>query len=177
MLRIHRLTPESGELDAVRALYESAFPENERRSLDGMLREKSGALKLLSFFEEERFIGLLFLLECGDISHIIYFAVTPELRGQGYGGRILRAVEEGLPGQRLILDIEKPSERAENNAQRLRRKDFYLRHGYRESSVRYRWRGESYEILVLGGELSKRGFYRFWRDLQKSGFSFADWNA
>ena len=52
MLRIHRLTPESGELDAVRALYESAFPENERRSLDGMLREKSGALKLLSFFEE-----------------------------------------------------------------------------------------------------------------------------
>ena len=42
----------------MRALYESAFPENERRSLDGMLREKSGALKLLSFFEEERFIGL-----------------------------------------------------------------------------------------------------------------------
>lgn len=174
MLNIRVLTSESPELPEVIALYESAFPEIERRSLPGMLRDRSGHLELLSFYEENCFGGLLFLLNCGDISHIIYFAVPEPLRGQGIGGRILETVTESKAGQRIILDIEEPDVTAPNNMQRLRRRAFYMRHGFRVSGVSYRWRGEKYDILISGGELTKRGFYRFWKDLMADGFRWDD---
>lgn len=174
MPEIRVLTAESPELPEAAALYESAFPEIERRSLTGMLRDQSGHLELLSFFEEGVYEGLLFLLNCGDISHIIYFAVPEQLRNRGVGGGILETVISRKAGQRIILDIEEPDVTVPNNMQRLRRRAFYLRHGFRESGVSYRWRGEKYDILISGGELTKRGFYRFWKDLMIDGFQWND---
>ena len=76
--------------------------------------------------------------------HIIYFAVEEALRGRGLGSRILEEMRRANPGKRLLVDIEEPFGAAPNNAQRLRRRDFYLRCGYRETAVRYPWRGVDY---------------------------------
>lgn len=98
--------------------------------------------------------------------HIIYFAVEEALRGRGLGSRILEEMRRANPGKRLLVDIEEPSGAAPNNAQRLRRRDFYLRCGYRETAVRYPWRGEDYVILSLGGTVTDEEFGRFWEALE-----------
>ena len=46
--------------------------------------------------------------------------------------------------------------------ERLARKRFYLRLGYRASGISYRWRGEDYEILVCGADISSKEFSDFW---------------
>ena len=63
------------------------------------------------------------------------------------------------------MAIEKEISGCEENEIRRRRKNFYLRNGYSETEVSYRWQDEAYEILVSGGELSKEDFGNFWKAL------------
>ena len=50
-----------------------------------------------------------------------------------------------------------------NEQQRLRRKRFYLRAGYTEAPVKYRWQNENYEILSFRGEVSEQDYEDFWK--------------
>ena len=68
-------------------------------------------------------------------------------------------------GRRIIVDIEREVPDCEENEIRRRRKNFYLRNGFYETEVRYRWQDEAYEILVFGGELSNEDFGNFWKAL------------
>ena len=96
-----------------------------------LLRDETGAGEVLSVREEDRFIGLAILLTWQDITHILYFAVQPELRCRGYGSRMLGLIRDLYPGQKIIADIERPGENLPNESQRENRTAFYLNNGYR----------------------------------------------
>ena len=155
------------DLVRIKALYNRAFPENERRPFDDMMASLNNRLELNVFYAEGAFVGFAFLLNCGDISHIIYFAVEEEMRGQGMGSAALKAMRAENPGMRMLVDIERDIPGAPNAMQRCHRKHFYLRSGYQETQVKYEWRGEQYEILSNGGDVSDAEFWNFWDTLEK----------
>ncbi|MBQ3090086.1 MAG: GNAT family N-acetyltransferase [Oscillospiraceae bacterium] len=157
--RIDEGLPEAGEAEK---LYLRSFPEHERRPFAELLEGWGGKIELLAFYEQERFCGFAFLLTSLAITHIIYLAVEEPLRNQGVGSRMLEAVRAYRPGHRIIVDIERQTPVAVNNEQRRLRKEFYLRNGYAETRVRYRWNREEYEILSQGGDLSEAEFDAFW---------------
>ena len=167
MLTSRKMTEET---EAIRALYERAFPENERRELGTLLKDTTGVSDFLAFYDEERFVGFAALLTDRDISHIIYFAVEEALRGEGYGRRILDQISALKRGKRVIADLELPDGRHE---QRTRRMAFYKRNGFEETPVRYSWRGEDYVILSRGGQITAAEFERFWNDITEKEPGFA----
>lgn len=167
-MQLRKLGRASPELGEVLRLYERAFPANERWGMDAVLDDETGISELCAFYDGELFCGFVVLLNQGDITHIIYLAVPEELRGRGYGSEALGLVRAVKPGRRLLIDIERPGEGFANNAQRLRRKAFYERNGCREAGVYYSWRGESYEIMISGGGITSREYFRFWRDVDKN---------
>ena len=146
---------ESQELPELLALYERAFPENERSSLEPMLEDCTGSAEILSGHLQDEFCGFVCLLKCGDLVHIIYFAVKESLRGQGTGTKILDLVQQRYPGKRIIVD----------NAQRISRKAFYLRCGYQENHFEYNWRETDYTVLSHGGSVTHEEFRMFWKHL------------
>ena len=73
--------------------------------------------------------------------------------------------EQSSNREREAVDIEREVPGCEENEIRRRRKNFYLRNGYSETEVRYRWQDEAYEILVSGGTLSGEDFGNFWKAL------------
>ena len=75
---------------------------------------------------------------------------------------MLSAIRQRYPHSRLIADIELETAGAPNNTERRQRKHFYQKSGYRSSEVQYRWREESYEIIVSGGDFDKADFRSFW---------------
>ena len=168
MLTVRYITEETEETRPVRALYERAFPENERCEFERMVADTARGLEIPAFYEEGRFCGFACLLNCGDISHIIYFAVEESLRGRGMGGEILATVRREKPGQRLIVDVEAEAEGADNNPIRRRRKEFYRRNGYAETEVHYHWQGDDFEILSNGGPLTNEDFWNFWKVLGRT---------
>jgi GNAT superfamily N-acetyltransferase len=153
----------SPELPAVLALYESAFPENERREPDEIIGGEDGAGELLAVMGGDALCGMLAVLTYRDITHILYFAVMPERRNSGIGAAALKALRERYPGQRIIADLERPEPGTPNREQRLRRLAFYERCGYYPTDVKYRWRREDYVIVASGGAITEKEFGGFWR--------------
>ncbi|MBR6425705.1 MAG: GNAT family N-acetyltransferase [Oscillospiraceae bacterium] len=166
MLNIRQVRAE--ELDQLQALYEAAFPENERRPLDSLLQDTSGCAKVLSVLQEQTFVGMVVTLAWKDLLHIIYFAVEESLRDQGLGSEILHSLRDAYPDMRILVDVEQPEPEAENYAQRLRRVAFYLRNGYSQTQVRYNWEDCDYCIYAQGGDVTEEEFWGFWRSVGKA---------
>ena len=165
MFLTRRIKPGSKDLGKIEKLYIESFPENERFSFGMMIKNEKGHYETFGFYKDGAFCGFAILLNSLDISHIIYFATLPEMRGKGLGAKALAAMGRIKKGRRIIVDIEKEILGLEDNEIRRRRKNFYLRNGYSETEVSYRWQDESYEILVSGGKLSREDFGDFWKAL------------
>ena len=165
MFITRRIGANSKDIPKIKKLYIESFPENERFSFSMMIKNESGNYETFGFYQDGNFCGFAILLNSLDISHIIYFATLPELRGKGLGAKALGAMSRIKSGRRIIVDIEREQPDCEENEIRRRRKNFYLRNGYSETEVRYRWQEEAYEILVSGGKLTKEDFGAFWHNL------------
>ncbi len=161
-LNCRTLEADSPYCEEARELYELSFPPNERRPFPELFSCFRGAGELLAFFEGECFTGFVYLLSLGDITHILYFAVPAELRGCGYGSRILGLLRKRYPGQRIIADLELPEKNAPDETGREKRAAFYRKNGYRETDIRYRWEGENYFIMSNGGDVTRAEFGGFW---------------
>ena len=109
--------------DASLTLYETSFPPNERRTRDDHLRALQDAdFVPLGAVEDGRLLADIFLWKTDGFVYLEHFAVQPELRSHGTGGKIL---EQLLDTQQLfLLEIEPPED-----ALTSRRKRFYERHG------------------------------------------------
>lgn len=166
-MQIRKVTAKSAELVLVKRLYESAFPANERWGLEAVLCDQTGISEMLCFFDGEIFCGFVIMLHYDNYSHIIYFAIEDALRSHGYGSEAIRLIRERMPERTIMVDIEREAPGADNNEQRRRRKAFYLRNGYHEAQVYYDWRGERYEIVILGGEITSREYFRFWHNIDE----------
>lgn len=172
-LRIKQITEHSAELSQIETLDRCAFPANERRPLAPLLQDKTGHSRVLAFYDGALFCGYASLIICGDIAHIIYFAVENHLRGKGYGSAALAAMCTQEKGKRVIVDIEVPDEQKSNHGQRLKRRQFYLRNGFTENQIQYDWRGETYEILSHGGRISAEEFEGFLRQISAAAKALA----
>ena len=132
------LAPSQAAADpALRALYESAFPREERIPWEDLLRlVEEMPLEFAEYRDGEELLGITIVYPRPRLSWFWYFAVPEEKRGRGIGQRILSALLVRYEGRSAVLDMEDPAQPgAPNAAQRLRRRDFYLRNGFRETGV------------------------------------------
>ena len=168
MFQFFEVTKKSPWLPQVKALYESAFPANERIPIKHLLDDKIKR-EFWAFFDGDLFCGFSNSITHGSITNIVYFAVVPELRSRGYGSQILQAIREKHPDSRIVVDIEveEDSKNAEELERRNRRRNFYQRNGFGSSPVDYVWQGEHYRLLSAGGIVTEKEFRNFWKEILK----------
>uniref|UniRef100_UPI0027B9AC35 GNAT family N-acetyltransferase n=1 Tax=Campylobacter sp. TaxID=205 RepID=UPI0027B9AC35 len=82
------------------------------------------------------------------IFYVAYLGIDAKFRGLGVGSRLLALIAEQNPSAQIVLDVEPPHEDAPNLAQRLRRIEFYSRHGFRRCGKFFNYAGLSFEILA-----------------------------
>jgi GNAT superfamily N-acetyltransferase len=120
------------ELRQIKRLYKSAFPANERKPWNSMLKlTQTGAMEILSCREPD-FCGLAITVFWQDAVLLDYLAVEEQKRSHGRGGRILRALAERYPHKRIIVEIERPGAPGLNPALCQSRRSFYLQNGFTE---------------------------------------------
>ena len=168
MLHFFDVTKKSPWLPQVKALYESAFPANERIPIKHLLDNKIKR-EFWAFFDGDLFCGFSNSITHGSITNIVYFAVVPELRSRGYGSQILQTIRRQHPNTRIVVDIEveEDSKNAEELERRNRRRDFYQRNGFDSSPLDYVWQGEHYRLLSAGGTVTEKEFRDFWKEILK----------
>ena len=70
-------------------------------------------------------------------------------------------IQTMYPKNKIIVSIEPCVDNAANLEQRLKRKDFYIRNGYRETGYSMKLAGQEQEILISKGLFDKRKFIAF----------------
>ena len=125
----------------IEELYLKSFPSEERFPfwiLDKCSKEDNSIL--YAIIDDDKFIGMSYLVNCDGAYYLMYLAVKPELRNQNYGSRILLDLK--IKYETLFLSIDQPVDEISN-----RRKNFYLRNGYYDTNKYYEDTGVNYEVL------------------------------
>ena len=89
-------------------IYESSFPEDERREW-GQLLELFGnkQFNLYEIYIQEKFIGFISVWDLMEFSFIEHFAITDTEQGKGYGTQALNRVLS-MSSRPVILEVEEP---------------------------------------------------------------------
>ena len=130
----------------IEKLYLESFPEEERFPF-WILEEcsKEDNSDLLAVLDNDKFIGMCYLVNCNNAYYLMYLAVSPELRNQNYGSQILMNLKDKY--KTLFLSVDEPIDDIS-----IRRKNFYLRNGFYDTNKYYEDTGVNYEVLCTNPE-------------------------
>jgi GNAT superfamily N-acetyltransferase len=119
--------PESPEFQKLWLLYNTTFPQDERRSLlEHKLLLNDPRCHFSAIHYEGLAVGLVAHWELHDMIFIEHFAVAPEFRSEGIGGRAIEHLQY-YADRKIVLDVEPEEE----SADACKRVHFYERHGFR----------------------------------------------
>lgn len=146
----------------IKQIYFASFPKYERMPFPLMIAmSKLWNTQFLSFYDGDLPCGLIYLAVNRKLVFIMFLAVDKGLRSKGYGSAILQEMQRKYPHKKIIVSIEPCVEEVPDIEIRRKRKDFYLRNGFKETSYRVRLNGVEQEILITNGVFSKREFQCF----------------
>ena len=155
MLRTVKINSGNADDVELRRLYETAFPVQEQIPYDDLIHLLDVTdIDYTAYFDDETFVGLTMVLRLPKYNWWWYFAVREELRGKGFGQKILSCIlDKYREGRPFIMDIESPLQPdAPNPEQRRRRHAFYLRNGMKDTGTSRTWDGLTFTILTNSDE-------------------------
>lgn len=132
--------------DKLEELYLSAFPKEER-FLFWILEEcsKEENSDLYAILDNDKFVGMCYIVNCDGAYYLMYLAVQDELRNKKYGSKILEDLKEKY--KTLFLSIDMPTDETS-----IKRKNFYLRNGFYDTNKYYEDTGVWYEVLCTNSQ-------------------------
>lgn len=116
------------ELDFVKNLYLDSFPESERRETNTMFDLhscKDNAFVIQIVIKDDRYVGFLTYWDFEDYVYAEHFAISPEFRNGGFGGKVMELFMK-LITHPIVLEVELP-----NTILSERRIGFYQRLGFK----------------------------------------------
>lgn len=131
----------------IKSLYLEAFPQEERRKISEIKENiEKEACQIISILYQKTFAGFFILLKNKSATLIDYFAIKEEFRGKNIGSKAIKKLDQGRP---ILIEIEPLDKNAENNEERIRRKSFYERLGFRSSDILVDRYDTNFELMSL----------------------------
>lgn len=159
-------TASSLDMTFILNLYQKAFPESERKPFSVIERKAAmGSMEILVIKEEGKRIGLAITALEEDLVLLDYFAIAERNRGQGAGTEALQLLKALYSDRQFFLEIEELDDAAPNQAERLRRKAFYLRNGMLETGIHIELFGVKMELLAVREGLRFEACEKLYREL------------
>ena len=148
-LQYRRLTLDSLDVSKTQALYEGAFPPEERPSFEMALSFTK--CQFLEVKDEDEFVGLVDLIPMEKAVYIFFLAVEEVKRKKGYGSKILADVVQQNEGKTIFLLADEADRKYPDYESRLRRLDFYQHNGFMVSKTLICEYGCTYSLLSYKG--------------------------
>ena len=162
----------AGDWMRLRRLYRSGFPRAERKpfaTIRRMFREGKGDVWCI--LADGKFAGLATTVNGAELILIDYFAMEERYRGKGLGRAAMECLLSIYQHKGVFLEIESPNRPGLDQAQRKKRKEFYLSCGFSELGVQARVFGVYMELLGIRCRLDFQSYRRFY------GINMTPWAA
>lgn len=155
MMKLRKITTSFPKMKHLNALAREAFPPEEHIPPEELIRmSQEGAMDFWALYDGTKFIGFIVAVTFKTMAYLFFLAIDAFCRSHGYGSKALSLFAEQYPGCTHVVDMEMPEENAPNVEQRIARKKFYLRNGYKETGQYLTYRNTSFEVLCLENHFS-----------------------
>lgn len=173
MISVQKVSLKNKNIQKVKALYHEAFPEIERLPLTMLhLMALKSNIDFLAVYDDDVFVGLLYLVSNQTNTLLYYLAVNQTLRSKGYGSQILTWLKTNKTSV-ISLIMETVHEPCDDLEKRLARKNFYLRNGFIDTGYYMKDYAGIFDILSTDATLDPTAFmqlihqFTFWlRDIE-----------
>lgn len=170
-LKTERITKESPFWQQINSLAREAFPPEEYLAPDTLVEmSKADNLDFSALTDEDTFIGFMVVQTYKDLAYLFFLAIDPSCRAKGYGSRAIETLRALYPGKKQVVDFERLDETAPNNEQRRKRRQFYLRNGYKETGLFLSYLGVDYEVFYMGSDFEPQAFKDMMKEIRVDGF-------
>lgn len=158
-VELKQVNKKSADYKKMKELYKKAFPANERAPYFVLsAKAKKANVDFWGIYSDNKWAGLMYVVNEAELSYIFYFAVSETERGKGCGSGALQAAKEKYAGQKIFLAIEQPEKEAENYSQRVKRKQFYERNGFKDLNLKLKEASVTYDLLGIGGTVEAKEY-------------------
>lgn len=145
----------------IKEIYLEAFPKRERKPyfvLRHSVKKKKAVVMTAS--DGNQLLGFTVLIPYQDMVMVDYLAVSSKIRSKGTGSYIMENVCKHFADKKIVLLIERPDDAADNREQRITRRRFYLKNGFRSSNIFITGASGDMEIMNYGGMVSREDYIR-----------------
>lgn len=125
----------------------------------------------LALTENGTFVGFMVVQTYKRLSYLFFLAIDSASRSNGYGSRAIETLKERYPDKSQVVDFEMIDETSSNNQQRIKRKEFYLRNGYKETGLFLSYYGVDYEVMCMDERFCEEDFKGLMKHIQVEGFN------
>jgi len=145
----------------IKTLYLKAFPKEERLPIWFLaLKAKAESVNFYSLYDDDRWVGFIYFALKNDLLYVLFFAIDEASRSQGYGGSVISELKEMFPTHKIVLNTEVLDENAPNNSDRIRRRRFYEKHGFKETGYRVKLTNTlSFDYMLHGDSFCVEEFF------------------
>ncbi len=156
-----KITKDFKDLPYIEQLAKEAFPPKEYLAPSKLIEmAEGGEVDFFGLYDADTFVGFAVISIFEELSYLFFLAIDPSHRSKGYGGQTLKLLDELYPNKQQVVDFEMIDDKAPNNAQRITRKAFYTRNGYKETGKYISYLGVDYEILCKSDSFDLDTFKR-----------------
>lgn len=170
-LNTEKITKESRFWSQINSLAKEAFPPEEYLAPD-KLAEMSAAdnFDFLALTDGDVFIGFMAVQIYRNLAYLFFLAIDSSCRAKGYGSHAIETLRALYADKTHVVDFEMQDEAAPNNEQRIKRRQFYLKNGYKETGLFLSYLGVDYEVFCMGNDFEPQEFKNMMKELRVEGF-------
>lgn len=155
----------------INELAKEAFPPEGYLAPEKLVKmAEDENFNFLVLTEDEKFIGFMAVQIYNNLSYLFFLAIASDVRSKGYGSKVIETLKEQYPNKNQVVDFEMIDETSINNQQRLKRKDFYLRNGYKETGLFLSYYGVGYEVMCMNDNFCEDEFKELMKNIQVERF-------
>ncbi len=170
-LNTEKITKESRFWQQINFLAKEAFPPEEYLAPDKLVEmSRADNFDFLALTDDNTFIGFMVVQTHKELAYLFFLAIDPSCRSKGYGSRAIETLRQLYPDKKQIVDFEMQDKAAPNNGQRIKRRQFYLENGYRETGLFLSYLGVDYEVFCMGNDFEPQEFRDMMKEIQVEGF-------
>ncbi len=148
----------------IKEIYMEAFPKSERKPFFIIKHSvKIGKAQIITAIENDILQGFAIIIPYKNMIMLDYLAVSHKTRSNGTGSKIMSKLCKQFSDKKIVLLIERIDGNAENNQQRIARRKFYIKNGFRSSHIFINGVSGNMEILNNGKNVS----YQEYMELQQ----------
>ena len=138
----------------VATLLVNAFPEDERPPVPYFFQslERKGN-NIYTYYLNDEFIGFTYVTLYEDVCYLFFLAVSENKRHQGFGGQILEDIKKTYSDYVILLCFEEIDQKYPNYEQRIKRKEFYYSHGFKDNKLKTNEFGVIFDTAFIGQHL------------------------